>query len=161
MLNQSKQRCMTNEASIPARSGTYAFILRNGTLVNRQIGRWRQIDFKPGFYIYIGSAFGPGGVRARIRRHCRQNKRVHWHIDYLCECMAPVGAWYSNDPKRLEHRWAALLLDNLCMSPISGFGCTDCSCYTHLFHSSKTLDAKRFSQIVGNEVASWSYRPAL
>jgi len=44
-----------------------------------------KLDLLPGYYIYIGSAFGPGGVRARMLRHLRADKPKHWHIDYLRE----------------------------------------------------------------------------
>jgi Uri superfamily endonuclease len=57
--------------------GTYALILQYDSKASTQIGRWRQIDLEPGYYIYIGSAFGPGGVRARVSRHCRGDKPKH------------------------------------------------------------------------------------
>ncbi|BEP16744.1 GIY-YIG nuclease family protein [Pyrofollis japonicus] len=38
----------------------------------------------PGLYVYIGSACGPGGLGARLRRHlCGKRKKMHWHIDRL------------------------------------------------------------------------------
>jgi len=36
-----------------------------------------------GTYAYIGSAWGPGGLGARVSRHLSANKRIHWHIDWL------------------------------------------------------------------------------
>ena len=36
-----------------------------------------------GWHIYVGSANGPGGMRARIGRHLRTDKTIHWHIDRL------------------------------------------------------------------------------
>jgi hypothetical protein len=40
--------------------GTYALILKSESNTCVQIGRWREIKLKPGYYIYVGSAFGPG-----------------------------------------------------------------------------------------------------
>jgi Uri superfamily endonuclease len=64
-------------------AGTYALILRSHSKATTQVGRWGRINLETGYYIYIGSAFGPGGVRARVSRHFRKEKRKHWHIDYL------------------------------------------------------------------------------
>src|SRR5690606_27361384 len=36
-----------------------------------------------GQYIYAGSAHGPGGIDARLRRHFRREKTLHWHVDRL------------------------------------------------------------------------------
>jgi Uri superfamily endonuclease len=91
--------------------GTYALILQSHTTARVQIGRWREIDVEPGYYIHIGSAFWPGGVRARISRHCRTDKPKHWHIDYLREFVIPIGVWVSYEPERLEHRWAQAFYD--------------------------------------------------
>ena len=115
--------------------GTYALILRNYSKATIQIGRWSRICVKPGYYSYIGSAFGPGGVRARVSRHLRKEKRKHWHIDYLREFMEPVGVWFTHDRQRLEHIWARSLSDVGGITSIHGFGCSDCNCYSHLFHA--------------------------
>ena len=115
-------------------AGTYALILRNYSNVTVQIGRWGRICVKPGYYSYIGSAFGPGGVRARVSRHLRKEKRKHWHIDYLREFMEPVGIWYTHDRQRFEHIWARSLSDMGGITSIHGFGCSDCNCDSHLFH---------------------------
>ncbi|NIP37734.1 MAG: GIY-YIG nuclease family protein, partial [Candidatus Dadabacteria bacterium] len=66
-------------------SGTYTLIYRNRSKTRVQVGRLGKIYIQPGYYIYVGSAFGPGGVRARVSRHFRKTKRSHWHIDYLRE----------------------------------------------------------------------------
>ncbi len=115
--------------------GTYALILRNYSKATIQIGRGGRICVKPGYYTYIGSAFGPGGLRARVSRHLRKEKRKHWHIDYLREFMEPVGAWYTHDRQRLEHIWARSLSKMGGLISTHGFGCSDCDCDSHLFHT--------------------------
>jgi len=126
--------------------GAYALILRSRSTGKAQIGRWRQVDLELGYYIYVGSAFGPGGVQARVSRHCRLTKSNHWHIDYLREFASPVGAWYSHESNRLEHRWAQVLCEMSGMSSIRGFGCSDCKCHSHLFQTSTAPDLALFFQ---------------
>lgn len=67
-----------------AKSGTYALILEAKNEKQVQIGHWGILDIKIGYYLYIGSAFGPGGIKSRVSRHFKQ-KKPHWHIDYLAE----------------------------------------------------------------------------
>ena len=137
--------------------GTYALILRSRSKATTRVGRWGQINLEKGYYIYVGSAFGPGGVRARVSHHCRKNKSAHWHIDYLRRYLNPVGAWYSHDRKRLEHSWAQFLSDMSGISSIQGFGCSDCKCNSHLFFTSKKPSLALFSNVIGGEIKSWSY----
>jgi Uri superfamily endonuclease len=42
-----------------------------------------SVSLVPGRYIYAGSAYGPGGLKARVSRHMRRAKRSQWHIDQL------------------------------------------------------------------------------
>ncbi len=134
--------------------GTYVLILQSRLSAQLQIGRWGQIDIDKGYYIYVGSAFGPGGVRARVLRHCRKKKKHHWHIDYLSVVLNPWCAWYSHDKNRLEHLWADVFVDMPDMISIPGFGCTDCKCSSHLFYSATTPDFTPFSSIAGAAVES-------
>ena len=142
-----------------SKSGTYALILRSQKSTSTQIGRWGRLHIKPGYYIYVGSAFGPGGVRARILRHCRKDKSKHWHIDYLRERVDPIFVWYSHEPRNLEHRWAELLSEMRETSSVKGFGCTDCRCYTHLFALDTRPTLARFTSAVGGQIESWNYQP--
>ena len=45
------------------------------------IGRLGEFHFPAGVYVYTGSA--KRGLEARIARHCRKDKPLRWHIDYL------------------------------------------------------------------------------
>ena len=141
-----------------AEPGTYALILRSRLTRETQVGRWGLLNIKPGYYIYVGSAFGPGGVQARVVRHCSETKSKHWHIDYLSELVDPVGAWYSYGPKQVEHQWAKTLCSMENMFAIKGFGCSDCRCYSHLFTTARKPEFLQFADIVGGDVKSWSYR---
>lgn len=116
--------------------GTYVLVLRALQPRAVRVGKAGRLDVVPGYYLYVGSAFGPGGVAARVKRHLRGRKALHWHIDYLswatrCEC-----TWYTYDPVRREHEWARSLAGVPQLTiPMKGFGCSDCCCESHLFFS--------------------------
>jgi Uri superfamily endonuclease len=137
--------------------GTYALILKCDSNAHIQVGRWGEIQLKPGYYIYIGSAFGPGGVRGRVSRHFRKEKPSHWHIDYLREHVNPIGVWYSYKAEHLEHLWARALYDASDFTPIGGFGCSDCKCFSHLFRISTNPDFDSFANAVGCIVQAWEF----
>ncbi|MBN1366098.1 MAG: GIY-YIG nuclease family protein [Syntrophaceae bacterium] len=135
-----------------SKPGTYALVLRSLKNTSTQIGRRGRLRIVPGYYIYVGSAFGSGGVQARISRHCRKTKSKHWHIDYLLEEVDPIFAWYSNEPTNLEHRWARILSEMEEISPVKGFGCTDCKCLSHLFVMKKKPSLARFTRAINSPI---------
>jgi len=75
-----------------------------------EIGRLGSFNIIPGFYAYVGSAFGPGGLRARIRHHLESVAQPHWHIDYLLGYAEPVEVWYALAGRKLEQNLAELML---------------------------------------------------
>ncbi len=98
------------------------------------IGKLGQIELKPGFYIYVGSARGPGGIKARVTRHRRQKKKLHWHIDYLRRHTALIETWILAGDTNREHDWAKVLSSQYKIAHVR-FGSSDCRCATHLFYS--------------------------
>jgi Uri superfamily endonuclease len=89
----------------------------------------------PGFYVYVGSALGPGGVRARVRHHQRAAGRPHWHIDYLRPGADLVEVWHAPETRRREHQWASIVSEfRGALVPLRGFGSSDCTCATHLYY---------------------------
>lgn len=139
-------------SELPTLPGTYVLLLylRKGARI--VVGRVGPITFKRGWYAYIGSAFGPGGLAARLGRHLRPQKKLHWHIDYLRAIAEPREIWYSTAPESLEHDWAANLLKGT-GTPLIGLGCTDCRCISHLFYFALHPDKKCFEAISGGEHA--------
>ena len=115
------------------------------------IGKLGEIKFTRGYYAYVGSAFGPGGLRSRINHH-RQTpkKRLHWHIDYLREETELKQVWVSNHEENLEHEWA-YVLSNIAIKPIPNFGCSDCKCESHLSHFKTLKSIKPFKEIIAAE----------
>ncbi len=116
-------------------AGTYALILNCPCDQTIDVGRLGTITFAKSYYIYVGSAFGPGGVAARVARHCRTDKLVHWHIDYVRTAMTVTEVWYTHEPEHREHLWARIISASArCRASITGFGSTGCECESHLFY---------------------------
>ena len=98
------------------------------------VGRLGVLRLQPGFYVYVGSAFGPGGLAARLRHHVGIAQRPHWHVDTLRARAEIVAVWFTTDPRRREHAWARKIARLPgAQAPFPGFGSSDCDCPTHLF----------------------------
>ena len=117
---------------IPNDKGTYALLLRLARARRVRIGRLGLVDFPAGRYIYVGSAFGPGGLRARIAHHMKRASHPHWHIDYLRRVCRVEGNWHLIGG-RVECLWAHRLPCCQGVTSVAGFGCSDCCCRSHLF----------------------------
>lgn len=139
-----------------SKPGTYILILRNRSRKRFQVGRWGTLEIRPGYYLYVGSALGPGGLQARVARHCREGKSKHWHIDYLREHAALLSVWYRHAAVAAEHRWAAALAGMPGALPLKGFGCSDCKCQAHLFYMQAEPAKDTFSKLIGRPVEEWS-----
>lgn len=114
--------------------GTYALLLCALRATSVRAGRLGEFGIRRGTYVYVGSAFGPGGVLARVRHHLRVSSAPRWHIDYLRPAVRIREVWYSHDPARREHQWArAIAALRGASIPLSGFGASDCNCEAHLF----------------------------
>ena len=68
---------------LPSLLGTYALVLRVSGCPEIAVGKLGVLAAQPGFYVYVGSALGPGGLAARVGTHYRHAKRLRWHVDYL------------------------------------------------------------------------------
>jgi Uri superfamily endonuclease len=119
-------------AGIPRSPGSYVLVLQLTRPRRIRIGRLGILAFPEGAYAYTGSAFGPGGLRARVRHHLRRSVRPHWHLDYLRRLCTAQDVWFV-EGERLECVWADRLVHNKAAVPVPGFGCTDCRCRSHLF----------------------------
>jgi Uri superfamily endonuclease len=117
-------------------TGTYVLVLSSPGTARIAVGKRRRMTLDEGCYLYVGSAFGPGGLEARLRRYQRGDGKRHWHIDYLRAATTVVGAIVDGGGERREHQWAAELEACGECAIIPGFGCSDCRCTTHLFHAS-------------------------
>ena len=114
-------------------SGTYLLFLHISENITIDI-REEEIELERGFYIYVGSAFGAGGLTSRLHRHIRKQKKKHWHIDQVTMHKASdiLGIAVSiNQKKECEIYQTINKLNEF--SPILGFGNSDCKnkCESH------------------------------
>ena len=124
---------MTPSTAPPAGvKGAYCLALHLPRRVQLSLPRFGTHTFRPGWYLYFGSAYGPGGLKARLARHLRREKAAHWHVDHLTvkadrlECLAFPGG----DECSLRARFEAALGLSV---PLAGFGSSDCrKCSSHL-----------------------------
>lgn len=112
--------------------GAYLVVLKLPESSQIPVGGLGPLAFEAGYYVYVGSAMR--GLAARIARHRRRRKRMHWHIDYLRAAADVVDIL----PIRASSRQECALADDLsALMPriCPGFGCGDCRCESHLFFS--------------------------
>jgi Uri superfamily endonuclease len=137
------------ESIVVNQKGTYALVLRAGRKKRVQVGRLGKLLVQPGFYIYIGSAFGPGGLKARLNHHLKPAAKPHWHIDYLRRNAQIIEIWYTTDPLRRERDWV-LSMEKLPATAMifPGFGASDSHDVSHLFLSRDKPGFESFANII-------------
>lgn len=128
--------------------GTYALVLANRKTGCVRIGKHGALALQPGYYVYVGSALGPGGLAARIQHHRQIADRPHWHIDYLRAACDLVEVWFTTAIGRHEHGWAKAVVRMPGVAvPMPGFGSSDCACPTHLFWFQHRPSIHRFRRV--------------
>ena len=117
---------------LPAGSGSYLLLVRLAARLTPDLPKFAGCTLSPGWYLYAGSAHGPGGIAARAGRHLRIDKPVRWHIDHLT--IAADQVWAAPVPGATECDIAGCLADDDGFSiPVAGFGSSDCrTCEAHL-----------------------------
>ncbi|MCX6691356.1 MAG: DUF123 domain-containing protein [Methanoregula sp.] len=115
--------------------GIYCLVLQNPACTVH-VGALGALAFAAGFHVYVGSAQGSGGLQ-RVRRHMLlaqgRDRRPKWHIDYLLtnDHFSLISVVCARTEQKFECRLAGTLPG----SPVPRFGCSDCSCSSHLFFS--------------------------
>lgn len=115
---------MIDADDLPVEAGAYGLTFRLDGPMILPIATLRKPVLAAGDYVYAGSAFGPGGIRARVTRHLRADKKPHWHIDHLS-----ARAWCIDVRTYPCERECALVADMLAEGaevPVPGFGSSDC-----------------------------------
>ncbi len=139
---------------LPEEKGTYVLIASVLQMKRIGVGRLGEFDIIPGYYAYVGSAFGSGGLCARLGHHLESTADPHWHIDYLLQVAQPVEIWYTTADRKLEHRWADLLEKaHRFRIPIHRFGSSDYhrSRSSHLFFCKRRPAFAWFRQQLASE----------
>ena len=133
----------------PIDKGVYALIMRMDCSRHIQIGRLGKLRFTDGIYVYVGSAWGPGGLAARIGRHLKKVKQRRWHIDYFRRYATMTEIWVGRSPSAAEHLWAeAVGSFEKAVAAAEKFGSSDCRCATHLFHLPELPSVRKFNRIL-------------
>ena len=121
--------------------GTYAFFLELAAAERIEVGALGSVEFAPGTYAYVGSAFGPGGL-SRVDRPqelaAGERDVRHWHVDYLAGhpetvlrgvLLLPRADAECAVARALRRRDCRRVPDD---GPVPGFGASDCACGSHL-----------------------------
>lgn len=114
--------------------GAYLFIMKLENDTEIEVGDLGKVSFEKGFYIYVGSA--RKNLSARIERHKRLRKNMHWHIDYLRQVADFHAALPLRSADDLECELAATI-KALAEGEVPSFGSTDCHCSSHLLYFKK------------------------
>ena len=114
--------------------GVYALVFSNRPC-SLPVGSLGEVRFRRGWHIYVGSALGPGGF-ARLDRHQRlalaRDRPPRWHVDRLLLSPSFTLRHLVCAPADTDRECdLAGILDR---EGIPGFGCSDCSCESHLFY---------------------------
>jgi Uri superfamily endonuclease len=139
---------------LPKQPGTYVLSMRLSSGRTISVGRLGEFRFVAGWYAYVGSARGPGGLAARVSRHLRESKVYHWHIDYVRAHAEPVMVWYTVGTVKRECSWASVLSELPGASlPASGFGASDCQCLGHLVHFPARPELRDFARLADSPIS--------
>lgn len=117
--------------TIPGKPGAYILQIALDRPLRFEAARVRGI-LRAGTYAYAGSGRGPGGLRARIARHLRPDKPVHWHADRLTAKGRITGIVFTEAAHECDLAQALAALPDATI-PLPGFGSSDCRrCRAHL-----------------------------
>lgn len=112
-------------------AGVYCLVLRVPRVSRVKVRRLGRCVFRPGWYVYTGSA--KRNLVARLTRHLRRQKLLHWHIDYLRPRATVREIWVWPWVLGVEcrtHRMVRRMAKT--DYPCQGFGASDCRCRAHL-----------------------------
>ncbi len=119
--------------------GTYVVLLNVAKDSSVKIGSLGRVNFRKGNYVYVGSALN--SIEKRPERHLRKEKKLFWHIDYLLE-KADIVKIMCFESGKEECNLARELSNSF--ESVRKFGCSDCTCPSHLFYSE--LDMEKIAE---------------
>lgn len=145
-------------SGLPKDPGTYILILRatapRSVLIGRR-GTLGTMNVVPGYYAYIGSAFG--GLRGRLKHHLTSVEELIslWNVDYLRLVTWIEEIWLTTDSTKRECQFAE------CLKALPGaeihlarFGAADCRCPAHLLYFSTKPRIESFKRKVRHAVSA-------
>ena len=120
--------------------GSYILLAELATGKDIFTGKLGCVSFPKAAYAYVGSDMN--GLRARLVRHLREEKKLHWHIDYFLRETEIEEIILCQAEERVECSLAQALAGEF--QSIPGFGSSDCKCQSHLYfaHGQDRLKAR-------------------
>ena len=119
---------------------TYCLIIQLDKNSTIKVGKLGEMDFKKGYYVYVGSALN--SIDSRVQRHLSKEKKLFWHIDYLLN--SPNSNVEEVILERSPEKWECNVAVEISKKGVSTdrFGCSDCKCSSHLFYFESKKDAE-------------------
>lgn len=119
--------------------GCYSLIIFLRENQKIKIGKLKKINFKKGHYVYVGSAMN--SLESRVKRHLSEEKKLHWHIDYLLKNKNTeiTEVIYNISAEKIECELSQYISKKT--RGIEGFGCSDCKCESHLYYFENEKEA--------------------
>ncbi len=115
--------------------GSYFLVIRVDTDGEVKT-KGRVFLIRKGYYVYVGSAMN--SLERRVARHFRNEKKLHWHIDYLLRGAELLRAYLIPSEKRLEEQLSLEVLKY--GEPVGGFGAGDVRVSTNLYRFDEMPD---------------------
>ena len=117
--------------------GCYCLIINLEKTSKIKIGKKLGfLKFDKGYYVYIGSAMN--SLESRLNRHLSDDKKLHWHIDYLLK-KSEITDIIFNENKKVECDLSQYMSTKT--TGVEDFGCSDCDCESHLYYFKNKKEA--------------------
>jgi Uri superfamily endonuclease len=88
-----------------------------------------------------------GGFKSRLSYHLRDNKKPHWHIDYLLE-KGSLNEIILYDTRNRKVECAMAQTLSHVFDSVLGFGSSDCKCYSHLFFAADRMKSNVIKTLI-------------
>ncbi len=125
-----------------ADGGCYLVLFSLPESLHIPTGSLGNLFFPQGYYLYVGSA--TSGLTARMHRHLRKRKNLHWHVDYFSQHAKALRGIPLRSSTPCETTLAEEVA-SLASWEIPGFGASDSPLSSHLFgFSSNPLHLREF-----------------
>lgn len=130
--------------------GCYCLIIKLNKDTTIKIGKkLGKIDFNKGYYVYVGSAMN--SLESRIKRHLSDEKKLHWHVDYLLRKAEITDVIYNESKRKIECDLSKSISQK--SEGIKDFGCSDCECESHLYYFKNKKEAIETVENAYNSIA--------
>jgi Uri superfamily endonuclease len=131
--------------SIGWQKGVYQLLVYLPQSAYIEIGKKGTFRFPKGYYVYTGSA--KSGLKGRVERHLRKEKKRFWHIDYLLNHALVKQVFLFPDEMIDECSLSRKMLKKSEAKVIvPKFGASDCNCPTHLVFFGRLTDVPKDSR---------------